>query len=163
MSNQPNVKKIHIGADHAGYEIKNELVLFLEQKGFEVIDYGAYEYDADDDYPNFVAPVTKEVSLDPESVGIILGGSGQGEAMLANRLPGVRATVYYGRCEADDSEEGLNVLTLSRLHNDANILSLGARFMTSEEAKEAVELWLETAFSGEERYIRRIEDSDQTF
>lgn len=141
--------KIYIGTDHAGFELKQKLVPFLQSLGHEAVDFGAHEYNENDDYPDFIAPVAKEVSADPATHGIILGGSGQGEAIVANKFPYVRAAVYYGGT--------LDIVRLSREHNDANILSLGARFLTEEEAKSAVELWLNTSFSGEERHARRIE------
>ena len=155
MDNSKDIRVIHIGTDHAGFEMKEELKRFLEMREYEVIDHGAYEYDENDDYPDFVLPVALAVSEDEHSLGIILGGSGQGEAMVANRIPGVRATVFYGN--PDDEQE---IITLSKEHNDANILSLGARFLSLDEAKEAIELWLETEFSGEERHLRRISKID---
>lgn len=157
-----NVRKIHIGTDHAGFEMKEELKKFLELKDYEVIDHGAYEYDEDDDYPDFIKPVALAVNGDPEnSVGIILGGSGQGEAICANRIPGIRAVVFNGQYERADGVEVPNEIVASREHNDSNVLSLGARFLSIEEAQEAVELWLETEFSGDERHVRRIEKIDQ--
>ena len=146
---------IHIGADHAGFELKEELIAMLKSDGYEVVDHGAYDFDEDDDYPDFIAPVAQAVSADAErlSKGIVIGGSGQGEAIVANKFPNIRAAVWYGNPEGDD---GQSIITLSREHNDANILSIGARFVSVTEAKEAVELWLETAFSGDERHIRRI-------
>lgn len=152
---------IHIGTDHAGYELKEILKTFLERKGYEVVDHGADEYDEDDDYPDFIFPVAKNVALDPNSMGIILGGSGQGEAIAANRVKGVRAVVFNGQYQPADGREVPEEIVTSRQHNDANILSLGARFLSEEEAKEAVELWLETDFSGEERHLRRIKMLDQ--
>lgn len=156
-----DLRKIHIGTDHAGFELKEALVEYLEQKGFNVIDHGAYEFDEEDDYVDYVAPVAREVSSDHESKGIILGGSGQGEAMLANRFPGVRAVAYYGGDDLVDSRDGLGILALSRLHNDSNVLSLGARFLSEDQAKEALETWLETEFDGDEKYARRIVRMDQ--
>jgi ribose 5-phosphate isomerase B len=144
--------KIYIGTDHAGYELKQKLVPFIQSLGHEMVDFGADEYNESDDYPDFIAPVAKAVSEDASARGIILGGSGQGEAMAANRFPNVRAAVYYGGT--------LDIVRLSREHNDANILSLGARFLSEDEAKAAVELWLNTPFSGEERHVRRIEKID---
>ncbi len=152
-----DIRTIHIGSDHAGFDLKNEIVRFLEQQHYEVIDHGAYELDPEDDYPDFILPVAVSVAEDPNSKGIILGGSGQGEAMVANRVLGVRATVFYG--EPVNSEE--SIIELSKQHNDANILSLGARFITDEEALEAVQLWLETSFSEEERHARRIAKIDE--
>lgn len=156
-----NVTKIHIGSDHAGFEMKEFLIRNLEMLDYEIVDHGAYEYDEDDDYPDFIFPVAKEVAVDPDnSVGIILGGSGQGEAIAANRFPGVRAVVFNGQYEPKDGREIPDEIVTSRLHNDSNILSLGARFLDSSEALESVKLWLETEFSGEERHIRRITKLD---
>jgi ribose 5-phosphate isomerase B len=141
--------KIHIGADHAGYNLKERLKGFLAEAGYEVVDHGAYDLNPMDDYPDFIEPVARIISENPEERGIILGGSGQGEAMDANRFPHVRAIEYYG----GNSE----IILLGREHNDANILSLGARFISDAEAEEAVTLFLGTAFSGKEHYVRRIE------
>jgi len=152
-----DIRTIHIGSDHAGFELKNQIILFLEQKHYEVIDYGAYEYDPDDDFPDFILPVAIAVAEDKNSRGIILGGSGQGEAMVANRVQGIRATVFYGEPTMSDE----SIINLSRQHNDANILSIGARFVTEEEALEAIDMWLETSFSQEPRHIRRIEKIDE--
>lgn len=152
-----DIRTIHIGSDHAGFELKNQIILFLEQKHYEVIDHGAHELDPEDDYPDFILPVALAVAEDSNSKGIILGGSGQGEAIVANRVQGIRAAVFYGEPAYSDE----SIVTLSRQHNDANILSLGARFLTEEEALEAIESWLETAFSGEERHMRRISKIDE--
>jgi ribose 5-phosphate isomerase B len=151
-----SIKKIHIGGDHAGFEMKKDIIKFLEQKNYEVIDHGPVEYDEDDDYPDYCFPVAKEVSLDPESVGVVIGGSGQGESIVANRIPGVRCVVFNGQYEVEGREIP-NEIILSRQHNDSNVISLGSRFLSLEEAQEAIELWLETDFSGEERHIRRIQ------
>jgi len=142
--------KVIIGSDHAGYELKEKLKEYLTELGFGLEDMGPYNFDPLDDYPDFIIPVAKGVAenLD-ENKGIIIGGSGQGEAIVANKVKGIRAAVYYG--------EQLGIVKLSRIHNDANILSLGARFLTEEKAKEAVKLWLETSFPGEERHKRRVE------
>ena len=140
--------KIYIGSDHAGFELKKEIKTFLTNGGYEVEDKGAYELNEKDDYPDFIFPVAKAVSSDKKSFGIVIGGSGQGEAIAANRVLGIRAAVYYG-----GSRE---ILKLSREHNDANILSLGARFVDKGEIKSIVSFWLETPFSDKERHIRRI-------
>ena len=146
--------KIYIGTDHSGFDLKEELVPFIKTLGYEVVDCGAYEYDEDDDYPDFISPVAKAVALNPETnCGIILGGSGQGEAIVANRYPNVRAVVFYGDSEFF-SKDG--IIKLSREHNDSNILSLGSWFLKTKEAKKAVKIWLSTHFSNEERHIRRI-------
>ncbi|OGI67532.1 ribose-5-phosphate isomerase [Candidatus Nomurabacteria bacterium RIFCSPLOWO2_01_FULL_41_12] len=156
--------KIFIGADHAGYELKEKLKVYLSGLGHEVEDKGAFKYDADDDYPDFVLPVAEAVAKDKESRGIILSGTGQGEAMCANRVPGARAAVFYGQAVAKEavdikgvtSIDPFEILKLSRLHNDANILSLSVRFLSDDEIKFAIELFLTTKFSGDERHIRRI-------
>jgi len=139
---------IYIGSDHAGYELKEKLKEFLKNQDYKVKDMGAFKLDNADDYPDFIVPVAEAVAKDSESFGIILGGSGEGEAMSANRIEGVRAAEYYG----GDPE----IVKVSRLHNNANILSLGARFLNEEDAKEVVSLFLETKFKGEERHVRRI-------
>ncbi len=145
--------KIFIGSDHAGFKLKEKLVPYLVDLGYEVVDKGAYTYDESDDYPDFVMPVAEAVSHDLEnSRGIVLGGSGEGEAIATDRFPHVRTALWYGG--------NLEPLKLSREHNDANVLSLGARLIGEEEALSAVKLWLETPFSGDERHIRRIEKLD---
>ena len=153
--------KIFIGTDHAGYVLKEKLVSSLKAQGYEVIDKGAYEYNEEDDYPDFVVPVAREVSKDPENVrGIILGSTGQGEAMAANRFPHVRCVVYYGKAKpvVDDESE---IITRSRQHNNSNILSIGARYFNEEDMMDAVNLWLSTPFSNDERHIRRLGKIDQ--
>ena len=144
--------KIFVGADHAGFELKEKLSAYLKEIGHEVIDLGAFSYDPQDDYPDFVEPVAKAVSENRDAKGIVIGKSGQGEAMCANRIPGARAAVWYG----GDKE----LVRLSREHNNANILSFGAGFLEANEAMEAIKLFLETPFSGDERHIRRIAKLD---
>ena len=144
--------KLFIGSDHAGFEMKSKLITFLRELNYDVVDKGAFKLDPDDDYPDFISEVAKSVGLDSKSKGIVIGGSGEGEAIDADRFPGVRAIVYYGG--------NLEIIKLSREHNDANILSLGARFLSQGEAEEAVRLWLQTAFSGDERHVRRIKKID---
>ncbi len=143
--------KIHIATDHAGLELKNIIRDYLIEKGHDVTDHGAYTYDALDDYPDFIFPCAKAVAADSESRGIILGGSGQGEAMAANRVKGVRAAVFYNGPD--------EIVKLSREHNNANILSLGARFMTENEIYDVIEMWLNETFAGG-RHQRRIEKLD---
>lgn len=145
--------KVFLGADHAGFALKEQIKRWLVAQGCEVEDRGAFSLDPEDDYPDFIAPVAQAVSEDPVNRrGIVLGGSGQGEAMVANRFAGVRAAVYYGGSE--------DIVALSREHNDANVLALGARFVSEEEAIAAVERWLATPFSGDERHVRRIKKID---
>ncbi|TAL49194.1 RpiB/LacA/LacB family sugar-phosphate isomerase [Patescibacteria group bacterium] len=147
--------KIFIGTDHAGLAQKEKIIEYLRENGYEVIDQGAQEYDENDDYPDYVIPVAREVSRNPQGVrGIILGGSGQGEAMCANRFPHVRAALFYGsRISLTSSITNLEV---SRQHNDANILAIGSRFVTDDEAVQAVRVWLDTPFSNGERHKRRL-------
>lgn len=161
---------IFIGADHAGFELKGNLTDFLEDLGYEVIDKGAYKLDPKDDYPDFMAEVALAVADNPkEDRGIVIGGGGQGEAIVSNRFKGVRAAVFYGprqavgavEIEGTKSEDLYEIVRLARTHNNANILSLAARFVTENEAKEAVKLFLETKFPGEERHKRRIDKIDQ--
>lgn len=147
--------KIYIGTDHAGLAQKEKIINFLQEIGYEVIDQGAHEYDENDDYPDFVIPVAREVSRNPQGVrGIILGGSGQGEAITANRFPHVRAAVFYG--QAFSLTNNVSNLDLSRQHNDSNVLAIGSRFVTDDDALQAVQQWLDTPFSGGERHKRRI-------
>ena len=142
---------IHLATDHAGLELKDKIKQHLTESGHDVIDHGAYEYDALDDYPDFIFPCAKAVAKDSKSRGIILGGSGQGEAMAANRIKGVRAAVFYNGPK--------EIIELSRQHNNANILSLGARFMSEEEIYRIIEIWFNTDFE-EGRHQRRIDKLD---
>lgn len=140
---------IYLATDHAGFNLKEKIKEFLTELSYEVKDFGAFSYEEKDDYPDFIKLAAEVVAKDPEnSRAIVLGGSGQGEAMVANRYKGVRAAVL--------DIYNADVIKLSREHNNANILSLGARFLKEEEALNAVKLWLETPFSGEERHKRRI-------
>jgi ribose 5-phosphate isomerase B len=157
-------KKVLIASDHAGFALKDALMDWIRTLGHDIEDMGAFSYSQDDDYPDFMTPLAKKVAASPEVMGIIIGGSGQGEAMCANRIPGVRATVFYGpmratselNIEGDTSEDGYDVVRLPRLHNDANILSIGARFVSDNDANEAVRIFLETPFSGTSRHSRRL-------
>ncbi len=162
--------KIYIGSDHAGFELKEKIALYLKELGlgYEVQDMGAFNYIESDDYPDFIKPVAEAVAGDKGSFGIILGGSGQGEAMCANRTADIRAMVFYGTKEPVESVDvagrksvdTFEVVKLAREHNDANIISIGTRFVTEDEAKFAIELFLSTKFSGDERHIRRISKID---
>lgn len=152
--------KLFIGTDHAGFELKEELKVFLEDQGYTIEDMGAHELDPEDDYPDYIIPVAKAVATNPEVKGIILGGSGQGEAIVANRFKGIRAVVFNGQYEPHDGREVPDEIIISREHNDSNILSLGARFLSADDAKRAVTKWLATPFSADERHLRRIEKID---
>jgi ribose 5-phosphate isomerase B len=143
-----------LASDHAGFSLKESIKKFLQDKGYSIDDVGAHSLIPDDDYPEYMSRAGMKVAADlkGETKAIIFGHSGQGEAVVANRFPGVRAVVYYGGNES--------IIKLSREHNDANVLSIGAGFVSEEEAKKAIELWLVTPFSGEERHARRIEEID---
>ncbi len=145
--------KIYLASDHAGFEMKNELVKFVTELGHEAIDCGPTEYVKGDDYPDYISKAGEALSemlaRGEDARAIILGGSGQGEAMVANKYKRVRAAVFYGGLE--------EIVELSRMHNDANCLSLGARFLSIDGAKEVVSIWLKTPFLPDERHVRRIE------
>jgi ribose 5-phosphate isomerase B len=153
--------KIFIGTDHAGFGLKEILVPYLKNQGHEVVDKGALTYDEHDDYPDFIIPVAQEVSRNPDGArGIVFGATGQGEAIAANKFPHVRAIVYYGKseCVVDDDSD---VIVRSREHNNANILSLGARYLKEDEMLQAVTLWLNTPFGDVERHVRRLAKIDE--
>jgi len=139
--------RVHIGGDHAAYELLGELVSFLEAEGHEVTNHGPHTFDAQDDYPVFVLRAAEAVAADPESLGVVLGGSGNGEQMAANKVSGIRAALCY------DEE----LARLAREHNDARVISIGARMQAVEEAKAMVSTFLATPFSGEPRHRRRID------
>ena len=144
--------KIYVAADHAGFNLKNYLKKQLLADGYDIEDCGAFDFDPLDDYPDFIIPAAEKVANQPNSRGIIIGGSGQGEAMAANRIQGVRAAVYY--------DGPIEIVKLSRLHNNANILSLGARFLSVERATEILNIWLTEKFEGE-RHENRINKLDR--
>ena len=144
--------KIYIAADHAGFELKNHLKDQLLADGYELEDCGAFDFDPLDDYPDFIIPAAEKVANHTNSRGIIIGGSGQGEAMAANRILGVRAAVYY--------DGPLDIVKLSRLHNNANILSLGARFLSPKRATAILKIWLTEEFEGG-RHENRISKLDR--
>ncbi len=140
--------KILLASDHAGFKLKNVVLSHLLGKGYDVEDLGPYEYDENDDYPDFIRPLAKRVSKEKDSMGIIFGGSGQGEAIVANRFNGVYAAVL--------NNNNIELVKLARLHNNANVLSLGARFVENDEAISLVEEFINTEFLGGERHVRRI-------
>ncbi|MBI4097693.1 MAG: RpiB/LacA/LacB family sugar-phosphate isomerase [Candidatus Levybacteria bacterium] len=139
--------KVYLGADHAGFEFKENLKNFLQEKGYEVEDCGAFELNPIDDYPDFIAPAARKVAETPGSFGIVLGKSGAGECIVANKIKGIRA--FLGISEQN--------VRLAREHNDANVISFGSELVDFEKAKQLVELFLTTPFSNEDRHIRRIE------
>ncbi len=140
--------KIYIGSDHAGYELKEKLKAYIQSLNIEIVDKGAFALDNEDDYPDFIIPVAEAVVKESKSLGIIIGGSGEGEQISANKIDGIRAIEFYGG--------NLEIVKLGREHNNANILSLGARFITEDEAKNAIILFMNTPFTNDERHIRRI-------
>lgn len=149
MSSLPNnVGTIYLASDHAGFEHKEAIKVWLVSENYPVIDEGAFSFDPEDDFTDVIARAAIAVAEAPTSrIGIIFGGSGQGEAMMANRFAGVRASVYYG---GDES-----IIALSREHNDANILSIGARFVSVDECKKVIWDWLHAPASTNEKYARR--------
>ncbi len=139
---------IHLATDHAGFEHKQSVLKWLKEEGYEVVDHGSFTFEAEDDFTDFIAKAASAVSKDSvKSKAVIFGGSGQGEAMIANRYPQVRATVFYGGDE--------EIIKLSREHNDSNILSIGARFVDIDTAKKVIWDWLKTGTSTDKKYARR--------
>jgi ribose 5-phosphate isomerase B len=138
--------RVHIGSDHAGFELKTHLVAALAARGHDVIDHGADSYDAEDDYPQFCLETGEAVVKEPGSLGIVVGGSGNGEQIAANKVPGVRAALGWSTQTAG----------LARLHNNANVLAIGARMHGADDATGFAETFLSTAFTEEERHRRRI-------
>ncbi|MEN9920583.1 MAG: hypothetical protein RL538_476 [Candidatus Parcubacteria bacterium] len=138
---------IHLATDHAGFERKNEVVQWLKEAGYIVVDHGAQHFDELDDFPDYIKLAAEAVSKEPTARAIIFGGSGQGEAMVANRFPNVRATVFYGGDE--------DIILLSRRHNDANVLSIGARFVSFETLERVLPKWLAEPFLADPKYERR--------
>ena len=140
------MKQIYFSGDHAGFYLKENLMDFLRKKGFEIRDFGPYAYDKNDDYPDFVISMAKTVKKD-KVFGLVIAGSGEGEAIAINKLKGIRAPVYHGK--------NLKIIKTTREHNDANILCIGARFVSEKESKKAVEIFLKTKFA-KGRHERRL-------
>ena len=159
------MRKIFIAADHAGFALKGVLIPYLQALGNQITDLGAFALEEGDDYPLLIEPCARAVAeSEGTALGIVIGSSGQGEAMVANRTSGVRAAVFYGQgravatvdAEGSSAQDGFDIIRLAREHNDANILSLGARFISEDDAKKAVEIFLNTPFSTKERHQHRI-------
>ena len=138
--------RLHIGSDHAGLELKTELIAHLVNKGHDVTDHGPYEYDALDDYPVFCIPAAVAAAKDPSSLGIVLGGSGNGEQMAANKVKGVRAALAWN----------IETAKLGKEHNNANVVAIGGRMHSISECKAIIDAFIATPFSNDERHIRRI-------
>jgi ribose 5-phosphate isomerase B len=138
--------RLHIGSDHAGLELKNELLAHLVNNGHDVTDHGPYEYDALDDYPNFCIPAAQAVAKDPASLGVVIGGSGNGEQISANKVKGIRAVLAWS----------VETAKLGKEHNNANVVSIGGRMHSIDQCKEIIDAFIATPFSNDERHIRRI-------
>ena len=143
---QTNHMKIHIGSDHAGLEFKAKIIEHLKSKGHQVEDHGPHQYDSLDDYPVFCIPAAQATAADPASFGIVLGGSGNGEQMAANKVKGVRAALVWS----------IETAKLAREHNNANVISIGGRMHDEQFCLELVDTFLATPFTGDERHVRRI-------
>lgn len=160
---------IALACDHTGFEQLKDLHIYLESLGYSCKNFGPKSLKTSDDYPDFIMPAAKAVASGECQKGIVLGGDGQGEAMAANRFKGVRCAVFYGPAVAKKvvdvsgrvSHDPYEIVRLSRVHNNANMLSLASRFVSLEDMKQVVKLWLETAFEGEERHVRRINKLDK--
>jgi len=139
--------RLHIGSDHAGLELKNELLAHLVNNGHDVTDHGPYEYDALDDYPDFCIPAAQAVSKDPASLGVVIGGSGNGEQISANKVMGIRAVLAWS----------IETAKLGKEHNNANVVSIGGRMHSIDQCKEIIDAFIATPFSNDERHIRRID------
>ena len=158
--------KVYLATDHTGLELKNKLKEVLKQEDYQVEDCGAFSFDKDDDYPDFIGKAAKEVSKDPQnSRGIIFGGSGQGEAMVANKYKGVRCALFYAPALAQQavniegrvSSDPFEIVKLTREHNGSNMLSIGIRFLKEEEILKAVKIWLDSPDPFDQKHLRRID------
>lgn len=139
--------RVHLGCDHAGYELKNMLAAYLREAGHDVVDHGAHDYDPEDDYPAFCFAAAAAAVESPGNLAIVIGGSGNGEQIAANKVPGARAALAWS----------VQTATLARQHNDANVVAIGGRMHSTEESFEIVNAFLSTPFSGDERHQRRID------
>lgn len=139
--------RLHIASDHAGFDLKQHLITHLAEAGHDVVNHGAFEYDAQDDYPSFCIAAAQAVIAEPGSLGIVIGGSGNGEQLAANRVPGIRAALAWS----------VETATLARQHNDANVVGVGARMHSEADAAAIVDAFVQTPFSGDERHQRRID------
>ena len=139
--------RVYLGSDHAGFELKVHLANHLAKQGYDVVDVGPHSYDPDDDYPTFCLHTGDQVVADETGLGVVIGGSGNGEQIAANKVAGVRAALAWS----------VETAQLARQHNDANVVAIGARQHTLDEATGIVEAFLNTPFSGNERHARRID------
>ncbi len=139
--------RLHIGSDHAGLELKSELIAHLVNNGHDITDHGPYEYDALDDYPVFCIPAAEATAKDPSSLGIVIGGSGNGEQMAANKVKGIRAALAWS----------IETAKLGKEHNNANVIAIGGRMHSINDCKAIIDAFIATPFSKDERHIRRID------
>ena len=139
--------RVHIGTDHAGYELKEHRVAHLRSLGHDVVDHGAHEYDAADDYPPFCLSAAKAVADEPGSLGVVIGGSGNGEQIAANAVPGIRAALAWS----------VETARLAREHNDAQVVGIGARMHDAGTAAQIAEAFVATPFSQDPRHVRRLQ------
>jgi len=144
--------KIYIAGDHAGFMLKEKLKPWLEKQGYRVIDLGPFKYNSKDDYPDFVIPMAKAVAKSRDSLGIVIAGSGIGETIAANKVKSIKAVLYHGKSP--------DLITMSKLHDNANILCMGSRFVKKRDAIKSIELWLKTSFSNAARHKRRLRKID---
>ena len=157
--------RVYLATDHTGVDLKNRVKEFLEKEGYDVEDCGAYDYHKEDDYPDWIGKAAQKVSENPSDRGIIFGGSGEGESMVANKFHNVRCALFYSPAlpthaidaEGDKSTDPFEILKLTRMHNGANMLSIGFRFIKEEDVFKAIKVWLDTPDPTEERHLRRIE------
>lgn len=161
--------KIAITCDHTGFNAMTEIKIFIESLGHGCINLGPKSLSTSDDYPDFVVPAAKAIATGQYDRAIVVGGSGQGEAMSANRINGVRCAVFYGTAvpkrsvdvNGSISHDPYEILKLTRMHNDSNMLSLAARFLSPADINRAIKIWLDTEFLGEPRHARRIAKLDK--
>lgn len=158
--------KVYLATDHTGLELKNKVKAFLQKEGYQIEDCGAYEYNKNDDYPDFISKAAEKVSQNPDNTrGVIFGASGQGEAMVANKFKNVRCALFYTpaiptqavNIEGRQSTDPFEIIKLTREHNFANMLSIGIRFVKEEDVFKAVKVWLEAPLTTEEQHVRRVE------
>lgn len=157
--------KVYLATDHTGFEMKNKIYGILKNDGYDVEDCGPTTFDQNDDYPDWISKAAAKVSADPEGFGIVFGGSGQGEAIVANKFKNVRCALFYSLAvpsQAIDikgmtSDNQYEMIRLTREHNNSNMLSLAIRFLTMPQILEAIKIFLESPFMGEERHARRVE------
>lgn len=160
--------KIVVSCDHTGFSLVNPIIELLTSLGHQVYNLAPQQYDADDDYPDYIYPAARMVANGQSDRAIIVGGSGQAEAITANRLKGIRAALFYGPVAATESidiegskpQDNFEIIRLSRQHNNANVLSLAARFMNEDTIKKAITIWLDEPFSNADRHFRRIKKID---